>query len=61
MTVIFKNQICNNPDSYREPTKHHSKMEYYCLHTCTAVKEENTFLLQKLIVTRLPYEVSVFS
>lgn len=59
MIPIFKNQLCNNPVSYREPTKHHSKMEYYCLHM--SVKEEKTFLFQKLIVTRLPYEVSVFS
>jgi len=59
MTAIFKNQTCYNPDSYREPTKHHSKMEYCCLHKCTSVKEEKTFRLQKLIVTRLSYEVSV--
>jgi hypothetical protein len=59
MIAIFKNHIRNNPVSYRGPTKHKSKMEYYCLHM--SVKEEKTFLQQKLIFTRLPYEVSVFS
>ena len=46
-------------DISRPRVKHHNKMEYYCFHM--SVKDEETFLLQKLIVTRLKCEVLLYS